>query len=170
MVDIGIESFNDFSLNYIKKGYKQSDIFEAFDLMKKHMNTNIRLNPYLIIDLPYKSRDDLIENYVMAVELQNEMRSLGFEFKYTPNWLEITPDTKDLLIDNKFIKMDTTRKSQGRHIAFEFMEEIGLIKPHEYEYLAIPFQRYDVMGNILEPDIYQIPEEYTDMFCSKYGV
>lgn len=170
MVDVGIESFNDFTLDYIKKGYKQSDIIEAFDMMKKHLNRDIRLNPYLIIDLPYESRDSLVSNYEMAVTLQNQMRDLGFEFKYTPNWLEITPDTKDFLIDDKFIRVDNTRKSQGRHQAFEFMEEIGLINQNEYEYLAIPFQRYDKMGNILEPDIYQIPEEYTDMFCSKYGV
>jgi len=170
MVDVGIESFNDFTLDYIQKGYRQADIFEAFDNIKKYMNNDIRLNPYLIIDLPYQSREALIENYTSAMDLQDQMRCLGFEFKYTPNWLEITPDTQHDLIDNKFIKRNAEGKPQGRHQAFEFMEKIGLIKPEEYQYLAIPFQRYDAMGNVLESDIYQIPESYTDSFCSKYGV
>jgi len=169
MVDVGIESFNDFTLDYINKGYKKADIFEAFVNTKKYMNPDIRLNPYLIMDLPYESRDAITKNYSLAVDLQVEMQSYGFEFKYTPNLLEITWDTQDRLIDNRYIKR-TTNKSQGRHIAFEFMEEMGIINPDEYEYLAIPFERYDMFGNKLESDLYQIPESYTDMFCSKYGV
>lgn len=168
MLDIGIESFDDYALSTINKGYKQKDIFEAFDMIAKHMNPQIRLNPYLIYDLPYKTRDDIIENYNMAITLKTRMESMGFQCKYTPNLLEITWDTQDRMF-NKSIQCET-ENSQGRHIAFQFMEQIGLIKPDEYVYLAKPFQRYDICGKKLESDLYIIPESYTDMFCSKYGV
>jgi hypothetical protein len=166
MLDIGIESFNDFTLKHINKGYKQEDIFKAFDMLSKHLNKDIRINPYLIMDLPYESRDDVIENYTMAVELQLEMTHKGFQFEYTPNLLEITWDTQHSLIDGQYIRR--AEESQGRHIAFEFIRNLGLIE--DFPYYAIPFQRHDKMGNILESDLYQIPESYTDMFCCKYGM
>jgi len=168
MLDIGIESFNDFTLRYINKGYTQRDIFEAFDNMGKYLNSDIRLNPYLIMDLPYENKDSIINNYEMAIALQGHMEYKGFEFRYTPNLLEITWDTQDKLIDGHYIKKDYKGKSQGRHIAFQFMEELGIID--EYTYLAQPFQRCGLKGERLESDLYTIPESYTDVFCSKYGV
>jgi len=168
MLDIGIESFNNFTLDFINKGYKQRDIFEAFDNMKKYLNPNIRLNPYLIMDLPYESRDAIIENYTLAVETQLQMQDKGFEFRYTPNLLEITWDTHKKLFDDHYLRRDKSEGSQGRHIAFQFMEEMGIID--EYVYLAKGFQRYGLMGERLKSDLHTIPESYTDMFCWKYGV
>ncbi len=56
-VDLGVESFNDEILEYIKKGIKVTDIYNAISLLKKY-NVPVKLN-VLIGSSPLETRDTI---------------------------------------------------------------------------------------------------------------
>lgn len=67
-VDLGIESFNDDILKYIKKGITAKDIYNAIELLKKY-KVPVKLN-VLIGSSPYETRDTVLHTLSEAKKLQ----------------------------------------------------------------------------------------------------
>lgn len=66
-IDLGVESFNDEILKYIKKGITQKQIYDAIDLLKKY-NVPVKLN-ILIGTSPLETREILKDTFKRAKKL-----------------------------------------------------------------------------------------------------
>jgi hypothetical protein len=162
-VKIGIESFSDFSLDYIKKGYDYEDIKNALFLIKKHMKKNVFFLANLIIDLPIDSRENIITNYERANEFKKEMREAGFDINYSAKLLVVNNQTKEDFIDNKYIMVnDGDNNISGRYLLFNYFKKMGIVKNDLYKDMMIPLKRYDKNGNVLPSDFDVIPYDLAE--------
>jgi hypothetical protein len=156
---IGIESFSDFGLDYINKGYKYADIKEANDMMKKHLKRDCFLQESIIIDLPEKHEKDVLVNYTRAATEKEDMRNAGFSINYSIKPLLVNYDTKDAFIDNKWLSVneDEDEYLLGRHLVFKYLREMGIATNDIYKQMSVPLVRYDQFGDKLESDFRILP-------------
>lgn len=137
----GVESVNDFSLDYIQKGYHRKDILEAFDLVCKHLNSDITFYSLIMTDLARNSK-----NKTEAIkEIQGDWEQ----------WANI----KRKLIDNDFhVQLSV---SPLRHFPKTDMVDGNLIRFAEkgqmsYQTLSGLFGVYDYFSRKLDIDISEI--------------
>ncbi len=67
-VDLGVESFNDEILKYVKKGFTSADIYRAIDILQKY-NVPVKLN-ILIGTCPLETRDTIRDTVRKAKRLK----------------------------------------------------------------------------------------------------
>lgn len=152
-IKLGLESFSDFSLKYINKGYTYAEIQNTLKLIKNHLNKDIFFLTNLIVDLPINSKEEIIRNYERAWEFKKEMIDAGFKFNYSSKILTVGNDTREQFIDNKFIKVDyETDNISGRYLLFKYFREMGVIKDDLYKDMSLPLLRFDENGNELSTD------------------
>lgn len=150
---LGVESFSDFGLKYINKGYTYKDIQEASLNIKKYLKKDIFILSNIITDLPDRNERDIIQNYERAAEFKEEMIDSGFDVKYSPKMLIINNHTRDRFIDNSSI-VDRYENGyvSGRYLLFEYFKDLNIITDDMYKEMALPLLRLDENRNKLRTD------------------
>jgi len=151
---IGVESFSDFGLDYINKGYKYADIKEANSMMKKHLKRDCFLQESIIIDLPERNEKDVLVNYTRASIEKEDMRNAGFSINYSIKPLLVNYDTKDAFIDNKWLSVNEDEDEYliGRHLVFKYLREMGIATNDIYKQMSVPLVRFDEDGEKMLSD------------------
>ena len=157
---IGLESCDDYALSYISKGYTYKDIIEAFDNVKKYCKKDLYISPCIINDLPYQSRDDVIENYKRIADLQNDMSNSGFKFHLKTRLLNIGwPNVERMTKGNNIVLCDGhSEYMSGNYIMWKYFEELGIFNENIYRFISRPFMRLTNGGEMIESDMFIVPE------------
>ena len=159
-IKIGMESTDDFALNYIDKGYGKAEIIKAFDKIEKYLRKDIFLSINMIADLPYQSKGDFLQNIDFICKLKEHMIEKGFKIRFAFSSLNIVPFLKSKMIDEKFFKVTTLDDEYvaGRSMVWKYLEKLGFDSKISALY-TLPYKRYDKDGKILLPDSELIPED-----------
>lgn len=151
---IGMETTNDFQLDFIKKGFKRKDIFETVDLMINNMNKKTQVSLFSMIDLPVENEKDIIENWETQAKIRNKFidNKMICRFAFSP--LRYFPKT-DLLGDLiQPAREDQMDKVIGVWNIYKFYEEIGMDISGISKAITMPLIRYTPDGKILKSDVY----------------
>ncbi len=123
-VDLGVESFNQSILDYIKKGIKTEDIYRAVELLKKH-DVPVKLN-ILIGSSPLETRETVLHTLKEAKKLKVDQVMFNIVSPF--------PGTKYYAIakENGWIKTGDYRPTDVQR---ESILELPGISSHEMEKL-----------------------------------
>jgi len=162
VIKVGMESMDDFALNYIDKGYRKEDIIRSFDQIKKYLRKNIIISINMISDLPYLSESDFLKNIDLLYNLKEHMNEKGFTFGYFFSALNIPPGLENKLIDGKFLKKTTLDDEYlaGRSIVWNYLATLGL-DPKLSTLYTVPYRRYDKDGSPMLNDSRLISDDKT---------
>jgi len=159
---LGIESFDNFSLKYIRKGYTKIAIDKAFNNIMNTCNKKLDFNISLIMDLPVKYKSSVIENYKSLKELNRKLRNdKRFSVVLTPKLIEIGGHMRQTFIDNKHLK-EANLSSEivcGKYRFWKILDELNIQTPDIYKLRSTPLQRFDIDGNIVESDLDLLSED-----------
>ena len=72
-LSIGIDSCDDYSLNKFNKIHTWNDILNASKIIKRELKSSIILKLLIVIDGPYKNKDDIIRNYQRISYIKNNI-------------------------------------------------------------------------------------------------
>ena len=179
---IGLECASDFALENIRKGYTWDDIRTAVDNIINHLDKKIFLEISIILDLPFRDKDDLRTNYRRILEVKERLEDAGFGIGVHMNILSLFPNLELLVEKPSFFKISNGNRDMdnavGKNYLIHLLKQAGmdgpllmpsgeLIRDHEnpaglsYGYLCsdLPVIRYDVNGNILPSDLHVIEED-----------
>lgn len=152
-IKLGMESFSDFSLNYVNKGYTYDDVKKAKEVLIKDVNNDIFILGNIIIDLPVKNRQDAIQNYERAWNFKRDIRDAGFDFNFSSKLLTIGKETIEQFCDGKSMMLNETEKNiSGRYLLFKYFRETGISKDDIYKKMSYPLLRIDDKGKELPTD------------------
>jgi len=178
---IGLECASVFALKNIRKGYTWDDIRTAVDNIINHLDKKIFLEMSIILDLPFRDKDDLRTNYRRILEVKERLEDAGFRIGVHMNILSLFPNLELLVEKPSFFKISNGNRDMdnavGKNYLIHLLKQAGmdgpllmpsgeLIRDREnpvglsYGYLCsdLPVIRYDVNGNILPSD-FQLMEE-----------
>ena len=157
-VGVGLESTSDFSLDYIIKGYKWSDIKLSVENMKKYLDRDKVIRYLVIVDLVTKNQNDIVQNYKNMAVMKNRLIEYGFEkiqFSLTP--LQIFPSV-GIAENTKYLKMKSSKSVSGMWYVYNRLRKAG-VEVNLSEKLMMPFERYDTDGNLLLSDFEYISND-----------
>jgi hypothetical protein len=162
-VKLGLESLDTFGLSYANKGYTYNDVKYILKLIKDNMKRDVHFLTNLIIDLPTKSKDNIIRNYERAWQFKKEMIDAGFNFNYSSKLISVSKDTRNVFIDNKYITINESNENiSGRYFLFDAFRKAGIMNDDMYKTMSLPLLRFDENGNELSTDF-----DYIDMDLAK---
>lgn len=152
-IKLGMESFSDFSLDYINKGYNYDAIKKVKDILINEVSNDTFILGNIIIDLPVKNQEDAILNYERALEFKQDIRNAGFNFNFSSKLLTIGKEAINQFCDGKIIKYnDTEDNISGRYLLFKYFKETGISKDDIYKKMSYPLLRFDNNGKELPTD------------------
>lgn len=149
---IGFETLSPFALKYLNKNHTVGDVDKLVDKIIKRIDRDKVVIFNMMVDLPYESREDIIENYRKIKEIKQRMTDEGFEkFRLNPIALYIQPQLN--LIDNKFIRRTHVDDWNvvGRNYVKKQLDDMDLYYPLP-EDIEIHYTRHDSNGNVLPSD------------------
>jgi len=169
---IGIETTNNFSLNYINKGYSRKEIIEMVENMKKYMNKSVTPVFLTMVDLPVDAvnENDAInqirDNYKFLYDIRQDLASagigkgIGCQFSLAP--LRHFPKTD--LIDDKYLKAGDPHSNNliGVFRMYKYLNEklgINIDEIYNSACLSEPMTRHLSNGEILQPDMVYADKE-----------
>jgi len=154
-VAIGMESTLDFSLDYITKGYTWNDIKRSMNNMIKHLDKDKSIRYLAIIDLVCKDQEDIIQNYQNMLTMRDTLSGFNrIAFSFTP--LQLFPSV-GMVEDTDFLKVKDGQVS-GMWYVYKYLERRG-IEVNVAPYLMMPFERYDINGDLLLSDFEYVSSE-----------
>ena len=178
---IGLESTSDFTLEHVAKGYLYRDIEQAVENMIQYLDRSIFLEISVILDLPYRDADDILDNYRRIATLKDRLDEAGFRVAVHMNILSVFPNlellyTEDAMLKRSFDSNDMA-SSTGKNYLIHVLKQSGMNQPSQlpsgtvlldennayglrYGYISsnVPVVRHDVNGKILLSDL-EIMEE-----------
>ncbi len=66
-IELGLQSIQDESLRWLKRGHDADSYFKALDRIKKYGNGVIKVAPHIILGIPGETVDDMVETVVESV-------------------------------------------------------------------------------------------------------
>lgn len=162
---IGLETTSDFSLKYVDKGYSSKDIDKALDTMIKYMDKNISLSINIILDLPDRSKEDVIKNYQKVVEIKNKLISSGFKnFCFNIKLLQVGASIKNKFVDNKFVRcaLPDEEDISGRYVLWKIFRDLGIASETSFNKVVAPLKRFDIEGKVIPSDLELVPDKIFD--------
>jgi len=159
-ISLGVESFDNFSLKYINKGYNRNDINKAFENVSKYCS-DLEVVMMLMMDLPVKRKEDVIENYKNIKITKEKLNANGINVHMIPKLLEISWALRKTFPDNQFLKVVSpdAKDISGRYIIWQALEELGVVDRKVYKSRTTPFKRYGSDGNVIKSDLFIIPDD-----------
>jgi len=159
-ISLGIESFDDFSLKYINKGYKLSDINVALDNVAKYCD-NLQVVMMLMMDLPVRNKQSVIRNYENVKLAREKLEANGIEVDMLPKLLEVNWKLRETFLDNKFLKIAPTDSDHmaGRYVIWQALENLGVVDFDVYKDRTTPLERYDISGKVLKSDLFIMSDD-----------
>ena len=157
-VGMGLECANDFSLSYVNKGYTWEDIKRSIENMNRYLSKDKDIRYLSITDLVCKDKENIIENYRNLVVMKDMLNGYGFEninFSFTP--LQIFPSV-GIAEETPFLKVKDTENPSGMWYVYNYLKQFGLNIDVPKD-LMMPFERYDINGNLLLSDFEYIGNE-----------
>lgn len=156
-IGIGLESANDFSLNYITKGYNWNDIKRSIGEMSVYLNRDKNIRYLVIADLVCEDQRGIIQNYKNMAIMKDMLHNNGFErvvFSFTP--LQLFPSV-GMVKETEYLKI-RNKDVSGMWYVYNYLEKIG-VEINVPENIMMPFERYDINGNLLLSDFEYISED-----------
>lgn len=93
-VRLGLETTSEFSLWAINKGYKRKSIYKAFDNIIKYFNKDTFLEIAVMLDLPERDEESVLDNYRIVYGIKNMLNREGFKnVAFYPNLTRMLPGT-----------------------------------------------------------------------------
>lgn len=127
-ITVGLESFVDFSLNHVNKGYGSKDVLMAIKNIVKYMKRDMILYLNIITDLPVSSIDEIHFQYRMLQKVNDLLLSEGFEVEWHIYKLFIGFNLE--MVDNKYIKII---RKVGKDICWRKFDKNGNMLPEDCE-------------------------------------
>lgn len=173
---IGLESTSDFTLKHVAKGYRYRDIEQAVENMIRYLDRRIFLEISLILDLPYRDKEAVRENYRRVLALKDRLDDAGFRVAVHMNILSVFPNlslfyAQDSLLSRSFDPSDAAISS-GKNYLIHILRESGMDQPSRlppskllvdennayglpYGFISsnVPVVRRDIDGNVLPSDL-----------------
>jgi hypothetical protein len=159
-VGIGLESTTDFSLDYIIKGYGWEDIKESISNMSKYLDRDKKIRYLYIIDLVSRDKKDILERYQNMVTMKETLNGHGFnKIEFSPTPLQIFPEV-GMIKNDKYIniKDNYSNSSSGMWHIYNYFKNNFDVEINVPLNLMMPFERFDINGNLLYSDF-----EYIDV-------
>lgn len=160
-LSVGLESTTDFSLNYINKGYGWKEIQESMEQMRKYLDKDKIVRYLTILDLIMKDKQEIIDKYDNLVEMGDRLTGYGFEsVGFSATSLQMFPDVAIIKNTNhlKILKDNKNSTSSGVWYVYDYLGKHFGIKNDVVADMMMPFERYDIDGNLLKSDF-----EYIDI-------
>lgn len=168
-IKFGLESTDDFALNYIAKGYGTEDVLKIFDNFVKYTNKDITVITTLMFDLPYLTEKDFHDHIDRAYMLKENMIEAGFSgFEYNFSALSVIPFLENKMIDGKFLKTTTLDDEYlvGRSVVWNYVTKLGL-DPKLSMMNTLPIRRFDKDGKPMLPDAQLIPKDKAEFIAKE---
>lgn len=127
-ITVGLESFVDFSLKYVNKGYGSNDVLEAIKNIVKYMKRDMILYLNIIINLPVSSIDEIYFQYRMLRKVNELLLSEGFTVEWHIYNLFIGFNHE--MVDDKYIKII---RRKGKEICWRRFDKDGNMLPDDRE-------------------------------------
>jgi hypothetical protein len=173
---VGLEAGTDFALDYYKKGYTVADVDDMVQNLKKNLSRDVEVTLNSIIDTPQTSKQGVIQNYDNILRWKKELRESGIRANSVANTLGVVRIiNSDAMIDNKFIRECRREDAQsGRIRLFNtlrsvFGEDTIPVLGDSYPCEYVPFNRYDIDGNMLPGDLDILDEETISNLYVQWG-
>jgi len=168
---LGLEGSNDFSLNYLNKGYGKKEIDEMVEAYKKHLNRSTRTSFMTIVDVPVGAEtkpeaiSQIRQHYDYLLNMKEDLDREGFATVFALHPLRHLPGTN--LIDGEFIKHATPEQMNsdtliGLFGMYEYLSEklgIDLSAIRNAQCLNDPIVRYLKNGEIMNSDMHYVDRE-----------
>ena len=159
-ISLGIESFDNFSLKYINKGYTLKDINNALNNVIEYCS-DLQVVMMLMMDLPIRSSSAIIHNYELIKEAREKLENNGLRVYMLPKLLEVNWNLRKTFLDNKYLRLADRQSKHisGRYVIWKALEELGIVDSDLYQDRTTPLERYDMSGNVLESDLFTISND-----------
>ncbi len=168
---LGLESVNDFSLEYIQKGYGKKEINEMISQIKKYVKVPMTLYTFLITDLPMNSKNketalsDIKRDWDFIVNFKKEVAKAGFHCEIAFSPLRHFPKTN--LIDGNLLRYANEDQMNyeslsGLHGLYDYFNRklgIDISQIVENKCINEAVVRYLPNGDFLESDIHHVDKE-----------
>jgi hypothetical protein len=162
---IGVESMNNYALNYINKGYKFWDIANMIEMFKTYLSKTVTPIFLIMCDLPVDHVDKIRSMYKSLYFMREELAKEGFaegvgcQFNLSP--LRHYPKTN--LIDGDVLRHADNREDlMGILGLYEYFHEkfdINIDEVRNTNVLNQPMHRYLPSGEKIKSDIHYVDNE-----------
>jgi hypothetical protein len=131
------------------------------EIMNKHMDRDKDIRYLAIFDLASKDQQDIVENYTNLLSMRNTLYDYGFDkvgFSHTP--LQLFPSI-GLVEDTNYLKIKNSDNGSGMWYVYNYLKKFGLEANMSFDHM-MPFERYDINGNLLLSDFEYVSSEVMD--------
>lgn len=161
---LGLESFSDFTLHTVNKGYSKRLFFKALDEVKRRLSRNVAMENFVLLDIPAKNEKDIIENFETMLKVKNEMRAEGFDFYYRPSILRFVSDDLMKGRSKPYIEMSDDFNDEYASGDYRWKKYIDSFYESDFISYIFPdlfrlFRRLDENGNPLKSDLDIVPPD-----------
>lgn len=170
-VCLGLESVNDFSLEYIKKGYGRKEVDYMFSQIRKYMTKNFCLFTFIMTDLPRNSKNkkaaiaEIRDDWNYLAEFKNKILDAGYRSEMAFSPLREFPGTQ--MIDNNLMRIAREDQMSYKQLSGlfglydYFNKKLGINVDQIIQNRCInePFVRHVANGDFLESDMHYVDKD-----------
>ena len=169
-VCIGMESVNDFSLDYIIKGYHKKDIKYMISQIKQYITKPINFYILIMVDLPINSPnkkqaiEDINRDWEFIAEMKREFIDAGLHVEMAFSPLRHFPKTN--LIDGNLLRHAEDgmgyEQLSGVYGLYDYFNRhlgINIDQITENKCINEPMVRYLPNGDFLESDMHHVDKD-----------
>jgi hypothetical protein len=167
VICMGLESVNDFSLDYIIKGYYRKDITYMLSQIKKYIDRPLTLFMLLMIDLPMNSKNkkqyilDVNDDWNYLAEMKRKLIDMGLHVQMAFSPLRHFPKTN--LIDNNLLRYAEDgmgyEELSGLNCIYDYFSRhlgINIDSIKENRCINEPVARFLPNGEFIESDMHHV--------------
>jgi len=159
---IGMEHTNDFSLDFIKKGYHKKQIMETVDLMAKNLNHHTKPIFFNIIDVPVENEDQIHSNWNTLLDMRHRFQKHGSICYYNFALLRNYPKTE--MIENNLLRRAREDQMDSENLIgiwniYKFFEDCGIDLSNISKEITIPVVRHFPNGKQTKSDLYIVNKD-----------
>ena len=169
-VCIGMESVNNFSLDYIVKGYHKMEIATMVSQIKEHIHRPLTLYILIMVDLPINSPnkkiaiDDINKDWEFIAEMKRQLLESGHHIEMAFSPLRHFPKTN--LIDGNLLRHAPDgmgyESLSGLHGLYDYFNRklgVNIDQIRENKCINEPIVRYLPNGEFLESDMHYVDKD-----------
>lgn len=169
---IGMENTNNFSLDYINKGYHKKEIFEVADALCKNLNLNTFVVFFNIIDLPVENEYQVQSNWENLIHLRDKFKKYNRDCFY--NFASLRNFPKTDMIDGKLLRHAREDQMNSEDLVgvwnvYKQIEECGIDLSGISRDITNPAVRYSPDGKQIKSDLYIVNADIIKELARGHG-
>ena len=164
-INIGIDSCDDYCLSILNKKHRWEDIVNATKMIKQHLNPDIVLKLLMVIDAPYKNKDDIIQNYDRLIFILSEL-SMHMENMFISTYFLMNFPNLPLMNLKNYLNVESDEHVEfqnGMVGSFNKMRQYADFKFDHLQKIMKPFVRIDENNSFLKSDFEYLNDNQLSM-------